>query len=204
MNFQKYFLLVSFLCFSLGACRKRLITYTIKVSADDANTTRVWKGEYTSGDKLAKVNINNSSEPNQNDAVVNSVVIKYDDARGKQVEIKDFGEPTADNLLEESELNEVSIGSSYSKNFQIPAGATFTVIAKANQTGVVSLRKAGSSYYSLSKNEKLSDARVTLRIEVLRDGDRIAYKQISKEDRAELSLEVKKGKKDKKDKELTN
>lgn len=203
MNFQKYFLLVSFLCFSLGACRKRLITYTIKVSADDANTTRVWKGEYKSGDELANVNINNSSEPNQNDAVVKSVVIKYDDARGKQVEIKDFGEPTANADLEE-ETNLVSIGSSYSKNFQIPAGTTFTVLAKANQTGFVRLRKAGSSYYFVSKGDKLSHARVTLRIEVLRDGEQIAYKQVSKEDRAELSLEVKKGKKDKKDKELTN
>lgn len=42
MNLRRYFLPLAIFALALGACRKKQGAYRIRISVDDANTSRVW------------------------------------------------------------------------------------------------------------------------------------------------------------------
>lgn len=82
MNFKKIILLSAILAISLGACRKRqkMVAYLVKVSADDANTSIVWKEDFdlsSSNIKQSKIidSLADKYSYNVNDAIVSSVII---------------------------------------------------------------------------------------------------------------------------------
>lgn len=209
MYFKKTYLLLAFLTLSLGACRKRSATYTVKITTTDANTSRIWIGDAKAyADKLNRENNSSGSGSsgtsksyeeidrevrawivkhfdslsskgliNENDAVLKSIRIQYKDEYGKMVDIKYFGEEepnssNSDDFLQFkyiSDLTELRIGNRYSKDFQIPANSILTVTALAAQSKVADLGGLYTSY-----GDKIDDSKVTVKIEIFKDGEIVA------------------------------
>lgn len=211
MYFKKTYLLLAFLTLSLGACRKKSATYTVKITTTDANTSRIWIGDAKAyGDKLFRENNSSGSGSsgtnksydeiqgevrawmvkhfdslsskgliNEDDAVLKSIRIQYKDEYGKMVDIKYFGEEVpnsssnSDDFLESKynrDFTELRIGNRYSKDFQIPANSILTVTALAAQSEIAF--PVGDPDFSYGR--KIDNAKVTVKIEIFKDGEIVA------------------------------
>lgn len=215
MYFKKTYLLLAFLTLSLGACRKKSATYTVKITTTDANTARIWIGDAKAyGDKLSRENNRNGSGNsgtsksdeeidrevknwivkhfdslsskgliNEDDAVLKSIRIQYKDEYGKMVDIKYFGEEVPNISGESNEyyvknydFTELRIGNRYSKDFAIPANSILTVTALAAQSKVaVPVGDDPDLLYGIIPyGTKIDNAKVTVKIEIFKDGEIVA------------------------------
>lgn len=174
----------------LSACRKKLETYTIEVKTYNTASARVW---YTDDDGYDSRNTDYSGYTtysrldwqkhnlslltlalNPNDAVIHSVIIEYEDAKGKLVRL-------------EGSNNNVGDGyTAYSTDIQVPAGKTLRVAATATQTGLTI--PLGSR--QIKKGARLSDSKVTLSIAVSKGGELVGYKHNTELKRVSTDVEV--------------
>lgn len=136
-------LLLVLALFNVGfiACLKPKVVYTLRITADDANTARVWRD--TVG-KTTTITINNGStvtgrswsksmvkggnsdlisavDSNVNDARILAISISYKKNAVKKVEYK--------------LPNSLAVGQEFTKLLQMRQGTVISVTAKAEQTG---------------------------------------------------------------------
>lgn len=193
MYFKKTYLLLAFLTLSLGACRKRSATYTVKITTTDANTSRIWIGDANDyakklgeeENKIDKISawatqhfdsLSSKGLINEDDAVLKSIRIQYKDEYGKMVDIKYLGEEepnisgNSDDYYIKNDFTELRIGNRYSKDFQIPANSILTVTALAAQSEIAF--PVGDPDFSYGR--KIDNAKVTVKIEIFKDGEIVA------------------------------
>lgn len=193
--YQQFFLILAILVMSFAACRKTPVTYTINASVDDAKSSRIWlhynDGYYYNQGysdrtawRRAKLDSLASREGlNANDAEIQSVVIKYKDAKGKQIEIKDFSQDGS-----QGSKSSPFIEDKYSKSFEIPRSASDIIISvKAWQTGETMPIEGDGE---IRKDARLSDAAVTLKVEVLKNGKLVGSEQKRATGKVEIVLDA--------------
>lgn len=211
MKLSKVSVFLLIFVLALGACRKKtdqlspvakekprntVHTYLVKVSADDAGTAKVWSESFNvepDPDKTIEEQIRpyvSAYNYNTNDAKITSLIAYY---------ITDNGQEDTPLRIDKDFSNyDLDL---YQAVFQVPAGKSVFIEAKAKQTGDVgysihsppsySLYYSPSSfYYYGSKGNKVHDATVTLKVSILKDGKVVAQEEDKKVDEASLILTV--------------
>lgn len=170
---------------ALVSCSKKKGSYTVKVTVDDAKTAKVWRDTTGKTKSNAAIwcynktnrNLSSAEDSNANDAQLKSVQVTYLDEKGKKVEDKVDGGGKSE----------------FSKEYQVPAGRSISVTAKAQQTGeVVSVDKASnittpSAWMSTAFGKKAGDATLRLKIDILKDGVIVGSQQVDVPKEAEAT-----------------
>lgn len=167
-------------------------TYLVKVSANDAGTAKVWSQDFdfysSSGEKTTEELVApyvSAYNYNTNDAQIVSLIAYYITDNGQKDTLRIDKKELENNVLD-----------SYQAVFQVPAGKTVVVEAKAGQTGAVGPRTfysystTSSYYYYGYQGNKVSNATVTLKVSILKDGKVVAQEEDKKLDKASLILTV--------------
>lgn len=139
-------------------------------------------------------------DSNENDAKIVSVKISYKNSKGKEK----FSES----------IGELAVGREFSREYKVPSNNSLIVSAKASQTGSKTLSevkplldkgKAGSGgdlangsqitealrkYQDEVAGRRANDAKVSLKVEILKDGLVIGSQQIRTPATAEVNTEV--------------
>lgn len=136
-------LLLVLALFNVGfiACLKPKVVYTLRITADDANTARVWRD--TVG-KTTTITINNGSKvtgrswsksmvKGGNSDLISAVDSNVNDARILAISIS--YKKNAVKKVEYKLPNSLAVGQEFTKLLQMRQGTVISVTAKAEQTG---------------------------------------------------------------------